>query len=395
MIDFCFDIILSKNVPWPNGISAEHTTVDTLWNERGTWSNREPWIDYPRILDYLRDEKVDYQCHLVEQAPLGSLYPININWFDHSFDYFTAISEQALQMLQQGFINLVFFYSEADNPLLIQKRLFDLCKRHLVSPVRVHFVIANTAAELLPNFYYLDDDEIIFQRSQKNHQRLLWNNNAKTKTMTLLSRIHKTWRAEFCARYWHHQLHLSSFFSYHHVSFEPDQSPLRNQNHKLTQEFLQHCPFEADDLTDQQRNFYGTRVDEFFAQSYWNCVLETHINFENNIPGVFISEKTWKPIANAQPFVVLGCYQTLRHLQNQGYQTFGAWIDEEYDNILDPTERFETLWQTVRYIHNLNNQQLWDLHVAMKDTVVHNQQLYWQSKQGKLVDLFEQITNAR
>lgn len=45
----------------------------------------------------------------------------------------------------------------------------------------------------------------------------------------------------------------------------------------------------------------------------------------------FITEKTYRTIANRHPFVMQGSPGILNHLKNQGFQTFDKIIDESYD----------------------------------------------------------------
>jgi len=46
---------------------------------------------------------------------------------------------------------------------------------------------------------------------------------------------------------------------------------------------------------------------------------------------LFNSEKIWKPIIMGHPFILLGNQYHLQWLRDQGFKTFGKWIDESYD----------------------------------------------------------------
>jgi hypothetical protein len=410
MINFCFDHLLSDNCnyPWPNLVNPTGNTSSTdLVNNRSSWSTQCPWVDFPRIIDYLIDEKVDHTVYTVDRAPNGSLYLVNICWFDHDTDYFSLMSNLALQRLQRREIKFVMIYGEADSGLLLQKTIFKLCDQHNVNPVDVHVILGNSMANIIPNFHFFDDDEIIFQRSQKNHyrQQLEWHDNPRSRVMTLLSRVHKSWRAYFCSWVWHHEFHKRSYFSYrmidHGETMDPETNPLNHtikynaEYQQIVNGFLQQAPFAADGLDDQEHNYYGTRVDAHYQDSYWNCVLETHLSIGQNLPGVFVTEKTWKAIAHAQPFVILGTAESLKHLRGQGYRTFAEiGFDETYDCILDPTERFRQVFERIRYLHSLNEKDLLVLNRQAKPIIEHNQKLYWSSKKPRLVQLFENIINA-
>jgi hypothetical protein len=410
MIHFCFDHVIdpAQQIIWPNLVRAPaDPTVDVLCQQRGGMSGQAPFVDYPRILDYLRDEQVTHQVHDVASAPVGSIYLVNICWFDHYQDYLSMMSTVALERLKKREIKFVIMYGEADSHLNIQKTIFKLCNKHNVNPIDIHVILGNTAAYITANFHYFDDDEIIFQRSQQysHAEKIVWCPEPKNRRMTLLSRVHKSWRAYFCSWYWSQGYHHNSYFSYRMIDQGEDLSDEHNplnanikfnpERKKILEDFLSHTPFSADQLTDAEHNFYGCRVDQHYQDSYWNCVLETHISLEDDLPGVFITEKTWKAIAHAQPFVILGTPNSLKHLKSLGYETFGSvGIDESYDSILDSSARFHAVCEVVKKIHSLPEQKLHYHHLALEEIVKHNQQLYWQNKQQQLERLFQEIVNS-
>jgi len=63
---------------------------------------------------------------------------------------------------------------------------------------------------------------------------------------------------------------------------------------------------------------------------------------------MFVSEKVHKPLAWGMPFVVFGCQNTLSHMKNIGFKTFEPYIDESYDKIEDPNERYESAFKSLQ-----------------------------------------------
>jgi hypothetical protein len=55
-------------------------------------------------------------------------------------------------------------------------------------------------------------------------------------------------------------------------------------------------------------------------------------------PGMFITEKTFRPIAMGHPFIILGQVGILKKLQSYGFRT--DFIDTSYDDITDHKKRF-------------------------------------------------------
>lgn len=81
-----------------------------------------------------------------------------------------------------------------------------------------------------------------------------------------------------------------------------------------------------------------------------NLVSETIVFNEDTL---FLSEKIYKPLYAGQPFIVMGNPGTLKLLKSFGYETFYPWIDERYDDIIEPSERMAAILNEVDRICNL------------------------------------------
>jgi hypothetical protein len=101
-----------------------------------------------------------------------------------------------------------------------------------------------------------------------------------------------------------------------------------------------------------------------YQNSLYSLIAET--NFENYS---FFSEKTAKALYAQRPFVFFGAQGQLEDLRNLGFKTFGDVIDESYDSILDPTERFTKAFEQVRWLFDQNHQLL---HQRLHSIVEHN-----------------------
>lgn len=409
MIKFCFDHFVNGNVnyPWPNLVPCDTTDV-TYWPDH--LSTTPPFSEFPRLIEYLREWQRPYQCYTIEHAPPDCFYIVDLFVFDHDIDFFALISPAALTRLQQREIKLLIMYCEADSEPRIQNRLFDLCDQYSVNPVDLHVVMGHTVTPATPaNFYYFDDDLMAYKSAQhRNHSQFLsWHDQPRSRKMTVLSRVHKSWRAFFHAWFWDKGHADDSYFSYCRIDYDddtmdPDNNPLNGQlkSDPVWQDrldrFLSASPFYADQLDNDQRNDYHHRVDYYYNDSYWSLVVETHLSLEDNLPGVFLTEKTWKPIANAQPFVILGNAGSLDYLKSLGFRTFEEiGIDESYDTVQDPTERFNAVCRLTDTLCNHSVDQLQIINRQARPIVEHNQQLFM-SLPGQLLDqLIDQVTTSR
>lgn len=80
--------------------------------------------------------------------------------------------------------------------------------------------------------------------------------------------------------------------------------------------------------------------------SYINFVTETTVN-----KGLFVTEKTWKPIASEQLFIIYGNVGIISHLRELGVDTFDDIIDHNYyDSVLDWQERLFKIHEVIETV---------------------------------------------
>ena len=87
-----------------------------------------------------------------------------------------------------------------------------------------------------------------------------------------------------------------------------------------------------------------------------------------------LTEKIFKPIVMKMPFILLGPAHNLKYLRSYGFKTFGAWIDESYDDIEDNMERIDAV---VQVLFNLQTQDLEKMLAEMESILEHNYNLFY------------------
>ena len=87
-------------------------------------------------------------------------------------------------------------------------------------------------------------------------------------------------------------------------------------------------------------------IEHYFKNSLINIISETFFFTDE----IHITEKTYKPIAYKQPFIMMGAKGSLQHIKDMGFKTFDQWWSEEYDNIADPVERINRICDIVHVI---------------------------------------------
>lgn len=130
--------------------------------------------------------------------------------------------------------------------------------------------------------------------------------------------------------------------------------------------------------SSQYHEFVERILDEVYLNSWVSVVTES--SYFNHECSVFISEKTFKPIACMQPFIIVGSKHTLKYLRKLGYKTFGEFIDESYDD-MDDSERFLGIVTALKKIKNIEDKASW--YNSMKHILEHNHKVFLSIQNSK------------
>ena len=92
---------------------------------------------------------------------------------------------------------------------------------------------------------------------------------------------------------------------------------------------------DVQDLVNQVPNLINNL--EIYENSQLTVVTESHFN---QTGGLFITEKTFRPLLVGHPFMILGQKGTLEKLRSWGFITDFDGLDQSYDSVEDDRERF-------------------------------------------------------
>lgn len=109
-------------------------------------------------------------------------------------------------------------------------------------------------------------------------------------------------------------------------------------------------------------------VMRFYKTSYINIVNETY--FFSNI--IHLTEKTYKPLAFKQPFLMLAAPGSLQHVRDMGFKTFNEFWDESYDAEIDHDKRFEMIIGVVKDIASWDDAKMIEFSHKVKPILDHN-----------------------
>jgi hypothetical protein len=85
---------------------------------------------------------------------------------------------------------------------------------------------------------------------------------------------------------------------------------------------------------------------KLFGRYRIEIVIET-----NTVTQGWFTEKTAKCLASGKPFLLYGTSGQLQQLRKMGFRTFDTYIDETYDDVLDPDIRFDEICRVAVSIH--------------------------------------------
>lgn len=146
------------------------------------------------------------------------------------------------------------------------------------------------------------------------------------------------------------------------------------QNSIYRDNFFNKLPLEIDTKFliegNELYNFGTSRIyyKPIYEKTAINIVTET--TFSKNL--VFISEKTFHPIINLQPFIMVASNGQLKELRNLGFKTFGHVIDESYDDEENNHIRFKKVCHEILRLSNMSIDEINDLFLSCKDICIYN-----------------------
>jgi hypothetical protein len=115
----------------------------------------------------------------------------------------------------------------------------------------------------------------------------------------------------------------------------------------------------------------------WYDDTYFTVAVETYIGqttVENEMKGImsdqagpcelFVTEKTFKPIAHQHPFLICGMKGTLKFLKDNGFETYEHIFDESYDTLDFFDSRLDALYDNIKnfnkekYLDSLTEQKI-------------------------------------
>jgi hypothetical protein len=132
-------------------------------------------------------------------------------------------------------------------------------------------------------------------------------------------------------------------------------------------------PSRYDLVSEIKSSGSDTIMHPAYTDSYINLVTESSVR-----PDLFVTEKTWKPVAAAQLFLIFGTPGIIQYLREQGVDTFDDYINHDvYDSEPDWEVRLNNIHAL---IDDLVTKDLAQIYQDTKERRLQNQQKFFNGK---------------
>jgi hypothetical protein len=150
------------------------------------------------------------------------------------------------------------------------------------------------------------------------------------------------------------------------------------------------------DITDFKINQSQNMNSHIHDQTLFQIVNETFVeNWDQT--SLFYSEKTFKPILHAQPFLIYGQQGCNRYLENMGYKLYTDWFDYTFDDEPNNIMRYKKLLlsveNAVKEIKRLDISEYSNWRFKNEEILTHNIStlLSHQYSKNKAISFYEML----
>ena len=126
---------------------------------------------------------------------------------------------------------------------------------------------------------------------------------------------------------------------------------------------------------------------DFTTEDYNSTEIEVVLETLFDDDRLHLTEKSLRPIACAQPFILAATHGSLQYLRDYGFKTFDTVWDETYDTIKDPYDRMLAIIDVMRTICAWTPEERLKKTKLIKEIVQHNQNYFFSDK------FFDLVTN--
>ena len=175
------------------------------------------------------------------------------------------------------------------------------------------------------------------------------------------------------------------------ISYNNNEFMDKIKNNDDFKDMLNSLPWVID-TPDFKSNHWDNIEYDFKASNL--IFITTETLFSSDSSNLFLTEKTFKPLALGMPFIVIGNPYILKRLRSLGYKTFDTLWDESYDEEFDCHKRMEKIVKLVEDISaKYTTEQLFDLIEQNNYIIEHNYNLLLERRpEQAIIDFIKEKT---
>lgn len=113
---------------------------------------------------------------------------------------------------------------------------------------------------------------------------------------------------------------------------------------------------------------------DFCTGDYQSTQIEVVLETLFDDDRIHLTEKSLRPIACGQPFILVATHGSLQYLRDYGFKTFDTVWDESYDSIADPYNRMQAILAVMQDITTWSVAEKQKKEILMANITKHNRE---------------------
>ena len=129
----------------------------------------------------------------------------------------------------------------------------------------------------------------------------------------------------------------------------------------------------------------STASADFVLEDYSSTDIEIVLETLFEDDRLHLTEKSLRPIALRQPFMLVATYGSLEYLRSYGFKTFDPIIDESYDTIKDPVKRLDAIVQVMQKISQWTDSERIKNMTCLQEIADYNYRYFFSAEFSNLI----------
>lgn len=145
-------------------------------------------------------------------------------------------------------------------------------------------------------------------------------------------------------------------------------------------------------LCEAESHYSADFDQEDYESTNIEIVLETLFDDQR----LHLTEKTLRPIAMGQPFILAGTYGSLKYLREYGFKTFSDCWDESYDMMTDSLERMNKIVEVMKHIESMHPDEKEKMLIKAQYIADYNKKYFFSKNFQQIIntELVDNLTQA-